>query len=163
MTGSPESSETPWLTAEERQAWMALVGLLLKLDWALDAQLRRDAGINHFDYAVLSALSEAPDRTLRMSELATLAHSSLPRLSQVVARLEQRRWASRTPDPADGRCTLATLTEAGYEKVVATAPGHVREVRRLVFDPMTKAQVQQLANIGIRITSAIDQGNPLRM
>jgi MarR family protein len=78
---------------------------------ALDAQLRCDAGISHFEYQVLALLSEAPGRTLRMSELATMAEGSLPRLSQVVARMEQRGWVRRTPDPADGRYTLAILTD----------------------------------------------------
>ena len=151
------STEEPqWLTAEEQGAWLALSSLVMKLDVALDTQLRRDAGLGHFEYTVLASLSEAPGRTLRMSELAMLAHGSLPRLSQAVARLEKRNWVRRAPDPADGRYTLATLTEEGLEKVVATAPGHVREVRRLIFDPLSKTQVQQLATIGHRVVRAID-------
>jgi len=94
--------------------------------------------------------------TLVMSELAMGAGSSLPRLSQVVARLEQRGWVSRTPDPADGRYTLATLTAQGQAKVTQAAPGHVREVRRLVLDPLTKTQSRQLREINRRITRAID-------
>ena len=101
--------EPRWLDAEERQAWLALASTLNKLPAALDAQLRRDAGISHFEYQVLALLSEAPGRTLRMSELATMAEGSLPRLSQVADRLEQHGWMRRTPDPADGRYTLATL------------------------------------------------------
>ena len=66
------------------------------------------------------------------------AEGSLPRLSQVVARLEQRGWVRRTPDTADGRYTLAILTGQGLAKVTEAAPGHVQEVRRLVFDPLTK-------------------------
>ncbi|WP_329072424.1 MarR family winged helix-turn-helix transcriptional regulator [Amycolatopsis sp. NBC_01480] len=151
------STEEPqWLTAEEQGAWLALSSLVMKLDVALDTQLRRDAGLGHFEYTVLASLSEAPGRTLRMSELAMLAHGSLPRLSQAVARLEKRNWVRRAPDPADGRYTLATLTEEGLDKVVATAPGHVREVRRLIFDPLGKTQVQQLATIGHRVIRAID-------
>jgi DNA-binding MarR family transcriptional regulator len=91
-----------------------------------------------------------------MSELATQAEGSLPRLSQVAARLEQRGWVRRTPDPADGRYTLATLTDLGQAKVTEAAPGHVQEVRRLVFDPLTKAQSRQLREIGRRIMRAID-------
>src|SRR5262249_47156384 len=91
-----------------------------------------------------------------MSALATQAGGSLPRLSQVVARLEQRGWVRRTPDPADGRYTLAILTGHGQEKVTQAAPGHVQEVRRLVFDPLTKAQPRQLREIGQRITRPID-------
>ena len=88
--------------------------------------------------------------------LATLAEGSLPRLSQVAARLEQRGWVRRTPDPADGRYTLATLTGQGRAKVTEAAPGHVQQVRRLVFDPLTKAQSRQLREIGRRIIRAID-------
>ena len=148
--------EPRWLDAEESQAWRALAKTLDRLPAALDAQLRRDAGISHFEYQVLALLSEAPGRTLRMSALAMWAGSSLPRLSQVVARLEQRGWVRRTPDPADGRYTLATLTGQGQAKVTQAAPGHVQEVRRLVFDPLTKTQSRQLREIGRRITRAID-------
>ncbi len=148
--------EPRWLDAEESQAWRALAKTLFKLPAALDAQLRRDAGISHFEYEVLALLSEAPDRTLRMSELAMWAGGSLPRLSQVVTRMEQRGWVRRTPDPADGRYTLAILTDEGQAKVAQAAPGHAQEVRRLVFDPLTKAQSRQLREIGQRITRAID-------
>ena len=147
--------EPRWLDAEESQDWRALARMLVRLPTALDAQLRRDAGISHFEYQVLALLSEAPGRTLRMSALATQAEGSLPRLSQVVARLEQRGWVRRTPDPADGRYTLATLTDQGQAKVTQAAPGHIQEVRRLVLDPLTKTQSRQLREIGRRITRAI--------
>ena len=148
--------EPRWLDVEESQAWRALAKTLERLPAALDAQLRRDAGISHFEYQVLALLSEAPGRTLRMSVLATLTEGSLPRLSQVVARLEQRGWVRRTPDPADGRYTLAILTGQGWAKVAEAAPGHAAEVRRLVFDPLTKVQSRQLREIGRRIMRAID-------
>jgi DNA-binding MarR family transcriptional regulator len=152
-----ESSVEPrWLSSDERQAWLAFVGVMMRLPPALDAQLQRDAGLSHFEYLVLAGLSEAPDHTRRMSDLAGFAESGLPRLSQVVARLEKRGLVRRSPDPSDGRITLASLTEAGWEKVVQTAPGHVEAVRTLVFDPLTKAQSRQLAEIGQRIMRAID-------
>lgn len=157
-TGEP--SEPRWLTAEERRAWRALVTVVIRLDAALDAQMRRDAGISHFEYSVLAALSDAPGHTLRLSDLAALAEGSLSRLSQVVDRLERRGWVHRAPDPGNGRYTLAILTEDGLDKVDAAAPGHVREVRRLVFDPLTRAQVRQLTSIGHRIVRAIDPEDP---
>lgn len=150
--------EPRWLSEDERRTWLAVMALVMKLVPTLDGQLRRDAGLNNFEYLVLAVLSEAPDRTLRMSDLAALAEGSLPRLSQVVGRLEQRTWVQRTPDPTDGRYTLAVLTEAGWDKVVATAPGHVAEVRRLVFDPLTRAQAAQLGTAATRIVRAIDPG-----
>jgi DNA-binding MarR family transcriptional regulator len=152
----PKQPEPRWLDTDEQRAWRMLGGLVVLLDSALDAQLRRDAGISHFEYAVLAALSDAPNKSLRMSLLAYLARGSLPRLSQVVDRMEAAGWVRRSPDPTDGRYTLAILTDAGLDKVVATAPGHVEEVRRLVLDPLTKAQVKQLTTIGARIVRAIN-------
>jgi DNA-binding MarR family transcriptional regulator len=148
--------EPRWLDADDSQAWRALAKTMFRLPAALDAQLRRDAGITHFEYEVLALLSEAPERTLRMSELAMWAGGSLPRLSQVVTRLEHRGWVRRTPDPADGRYTLAILTSQGQAKVAQAAPGHVQEVRRLVFDPLTRTQSRQLGEIARRIFRAID-------
>lgn len=155
----PEHSpagEPRWLTSEEQESWMAFASVLFRMPVALDRQLQRDAGLSHFEYTVMAALSEAPKRTLRMSHLAAMAESGLPRLSQVVGRLEKRGWVSRAADPNDGRSTLATLTEQGWEKVTHVAPGHVGEVRRLVFDPLTKTQVRQLSEMSKRIMNAID-------
>ena len=153
---SVDDEEPRWLTPEEQQAWLALVGVVVRLPAALDAQLRRDSGLSHFEYLVLAGLSESPDLTLRMSVLADFAEGSLSRLSQVVARLERRGWVERATDPADRRATLARLTDAGWETVVAAAPGHVAEVRRLVLDPLTATQVGQLARIARRIGDAVD-------
>ena len=151
-----ETAEPRWLTDEERSAWLALSSVLVRLPAALDAQLRRDAGMSHFDYHVVSALSEAPDRTLRMSVLAAFTESSLPRLSHVVERLERRGWVRRTPDPTDRRSTLATLTDDGCATVVAAAPGHAAHVRALVLDPLTPAQTRQLGEIHQSIMRALD-------
>ena len=151
-----EGDDPRWLSDEEQRAWRGLVGVMVRLPHALDTQLQHDHGLSHFEYGVLSALSEAPERTLRMSELAALAEGSLSRLSQVVARLEKRDWVRRTPDPVDGRYTLAILTDAGREKVVAAAPSHAAEVRRLVIDALTQRQVGQLTEISRRIMRATD-------
>ena len=148
--------EPRWLTDDELTAWLRLIALAELLPSRLDAQLRRDSALTHFEYQVLAMLSEAPERTLRMSDLAGRVESALPRLSQVVARLEKRGWVTRTPDPDDGRYTLASLSNEGMAKVVETAPGHVATVRSLVFDPLTKTQLRQLQEGGRRITKAIE-------
>ncbi|MBU2670347.1 MarR family transcriptional regulator [Actinoplanes bogorensis] len=150
-----------WLDDEQDQTWIALLAMMMRLPAALDAQLQRDAGLSHFEYQVLAGLSMAPGRTLRMSVLADFAAGSLPRLSQVVTRLEKRGLVRRSPDPGDGRFTLAVLTDEGWDKVVATAPGHVEEVQRLVFDPLTRAQQRGLREIGRRVVRAIDPDDPL--
>lgn len=150
--------EPRWLDTEEQQVWLALAYTLGRLPAALDARLQRDAGISTFEYMVLSGLSMSSEHTQRMSELADFTASSLSRLSNVVGRLEKRGWLRRHADPEDGRRTLATLTEEGWNKVVASAPRHVGAVRHLVFDPLTKAQQRQLGEIGQRILHTIDTG-----
>ena len=150
------AEEARWLDHEERQTWLALAGALIRLPATLDAQLQRDAGISYFEYQLMAVLSEVPQRTLRLSELAALTQGSLPRLSQVVSRLEKRGWVRRTPDPTDGRYTLGILTDDGWDKVVATAAGHVTAVRRHVFDPLTKAQQRQLREIAQRMMRTVE-------
>jgi len=155
-TGVASAGQPRWLDADERAAWLALMSVLIKLPAALDAQLQQDFGLSHFEYTVLAGLSESPARSLRMSVLAALADGSLPRLSQVIGRLERRGLVRRTPDPDDGRYTLAALTDEGWELVSKAAPGHVETVRSLVFDPLTKPQPRQLRDICGRIMRAID-------
>lgn len=152
--------ETRWLTAGEQDAWIGVMGLVLRLPGLLDHQLQRDAGMGMFDYVVLSSLSMSDGRMLRMSVLADLVHGSLSRLSNVVKRLEQQQLVRREPDPEDGRFTVAILTDAGWDKVVASAPGHVDAVRHLVLDPLTAVQVRQLAEIGRRINAQLVAGLP---
>ncbi|MBP2324443.1 DNA-binding MarR family transcriptional regulator [Kibdelosporangium banguiense] len=155
-----DSRETRWLDAEEQQNWYAFAYALIRLPGTLDAQTQRDAGMSHFEFLVLSGLSMMPGRTQRMSDLARHSASTISRLSNVIIRLENRGWVRRTPDPADGRYTLATLTDDGRAKVMASTPAHVAELRRLVFDPLTKAQQRQLGQIAQRILSAIDPDVP---
>ena len=143
-----------WLTDEQQAAWRPFVALLQRLPAALDAQLQRDAGITHFDHQVLTALSEAPGRTLRMSELAAMASGSLSRLSHVVSRLEARGWVRREACPGDGRFINAVLTEDGWQKVVATAPGHVAAVRELLVDTLTPEEFEQLGAISTKVLTA---------
>jgi DNA-binding MarR family transcriptional regulator len=154
-------SEPRWLTEDEQEAWVAFASMLIWLPTALDDQLQRDSGLSHFEYGILSSLSEADGATLRMSELAIYANGSLSRLSRAVARLEDRKWVTRKPDPTDGRYTLAELTDHGRAVLVEAAPGHVEVVNRLVFDVLTAAQARQMGIIAGRILNAIDSGTEL--
>ena len=150
-----------WLNQRERDAWLPFVGLLLKLPHAIDAAMRRDTGLSHFEYLVLSVLSESADRTRQMSELAEITNASQSRLSHVVAKLEQRDWVRRSGCPTNGRVVMATLTKAGYAEVVATAPLHVDVVRALVIDALEDSQLEQLAAIAGRLLSAVhDEPKP---
>jgi DNA-binding MarR family transcriptional regulator len=147
---------TRWLDERELAAWVRLIAVVELLPGVLDSQLRRDAGLTHFEYLVLAMLSEAPERTLRMSVLARRTNATLPRLSHVVQRLEDRGLVDRVPCPEDRRVTYARLTAGGWEKIVATAPGHVTTVREHVLDALDEAQVAQLTEIAGAILARLD-------
>jgi DNA-binding MarR family transcriptional regulator len=147
---------TSWLDDDEMAAWLRLIAVVELLPGVLDSQLRRDSGLSHFEYYVMAMLSQAPDRTLRMSALAQRTHATLARLSHVVTRLEKRGLVERHPSPDDARATDARLTEAGWEAVVAAAPGHVTTVRDRVFDVLTPEQVEQLRDITASMLTRLD-------
>lgn len=149
------TEEPRWLDADESATWLALHRMLTRLPAALDADLQRHAELSFFEYQVLAGLSMAPERKIRMSDLAEFSTSSLSRLSHTARRLESKGWLYRIPDPADGRYTLAVLTDAGWDKVVTAAPGHVAEVRRLLIDALTKTQYKQLRQISERVNETI--------
>jgi DNA-binding MarR family transcriptional regulator len=153
-----ETTDTRWLSDTELAAWIPFSGMLIGLLSALDTQLR-DAKLSLFGYLVLAGLSEAPERTLAMSDLAVLAGGSLSRLSHAVSALERQGWVSRHPAPANRRITLATLTEGGYAKVVASAPAHVDTVRRLVIDRLTKEQLSELGRVSETVLAELNATN----
>ncbi|GLY48276.1 MarR family transcriptional regulator [Lentzea sp. NBRC 102530] len=151
-----------WLNADEKETWTGLVSMLLLLPGRLEAPLQQESGLSLFDYLVLSHVSEAPDRRIRMSELAHLANGSLSRLSNVVKRFEHRGWVAREPDPEDGRYTIAILTDEGFEVVRAAAPTHVRAVRQFVLDPLTAADRQALTRIAAKLNVTIPNAGAAR-
>jgi DNA-binding MarR family transcriptional regulator len=136
-----------WLEPAEMRAWLGYVATSTLLESALDRQLQRDSGMPHAYYQVLAMLSDAPGRTLRMSDLAAMTQSSQSRLSHAVSRLEDNGWIVRSQCPDDRRGTLATLTEQGRRVLEEAAPGHVQTVRRHLFDRLTPEQVRQLGDI----------------
>jgi DNA-binding MarR family transcriptional regulator len=145
-----------WLTARQLHAWKQLIALVELLPGALETQLQRDSGLSHFEYFTLAMLSEAPERTLRMTALAARTNATLPRLSHVVARLEKRGLVRREPCEQDRRATNAVLTPAGWDTVVGAAPGHVDTVRSLVIDPLSDADIADLDRITARILRRLD-------
>jgi DNA-binding MarR family transcriptional regulator len=153
-------SETKWLTRDERSAWLATAALVVRLPAALDTQLQADEGISFFEYMIMAVLSERDDRTLQMSDLAAQTSSSLSRLSHAVKRLEGAGYLQRERLPGSGRRTCATLTDAGFAKVVATAPGHVRRVRELLIDAVAPADLEALRRVGEQVLHQIDPDDP---
>jgi DNA-binding MarR family transcriptional regulator len=147
-SATPHDGAPRWLDAEEQQAWRAwLYSSQLLLD-RLDRDLAHDAGVPHAYYEILVGLSEAPDRMMRMSELADRCLSSRSRLSHAVSRLEERGWVRRQVCPDDGRGQLAVLTDEGFAALEAAAPIHVESVRTHLFDQLSPAQVGAMRDVG---------------
>lgn len=149
------ADDAPWLTPRELHTWIALSVLLEALPAAIDAQLKRDAGLNSFEYQVMAGLSDAPDHTIRMSALAAFASGSPSRLSHAVARLEKQGFVVRRQAADDPRAVEAVLTPEGLAKMRECAPAHVREARRLVIDVLTPTQVEQLGRIATKLLDVV--------
>lgn len=146
----------PRMDDAESSAWLALVTVLELLPPALDAQLRRDAGLTHFEFLVLSVLRFAPDSAMRMTALAAAVAATAPRLSHVVTRLERRGLVARAPVADDRRGSVVSLTAEGRRVLVRATPGHVATVRRLVLDVLDEEQIAQLGEIAGRIARGLD-------
>ncbi|MGY1634795.1 MarR family winged helix-turn-helix transcriptional regulator [Geodermatophilus sp. SYSU D01186] len=149
---APAPARTPgeprWLDEDEQRAWRAWLYSSLLLQDRLDRELTRETGISHAYYEILVALSEAPERRMRMSELADTCLSSRSRLSHAVSRLEERGWVSRQVCPEDGRGLLAVLTDEGFAALEAAAPVHVEGVRTHLFDQLSPEQVTAMRDLG---------------
>ncbi len=149
---------TRWLTEDEQRAWLAFLGATQLLTASLDSQLQRDAGFPLAYYAILAQLSAAPDRLLRMAELATGVNATPSRLSHAVAKLEEKGWVERIRCEEDRRGTWCRLTDAGFAVLEKQAPGHVEAVRSGLFDPLTPEQVGQLEQICTAVLKNLDPG-----
>lgn len=150
---------TRWLDPHEQDVWKRMAAVLELLPAALDGQLARDEDLTHFEYFALASLSEAPDRTLRITALAAQTNATLPRISRVLTGLEKKGLVERSECSEDRRAKNVTLTEAGWSKLLAAAPGHVEYVRGLVFDPLTAEQVSQLSDITTQLLKQLDPEN----
>ena len=144
-----------WLTSDELETWKALHLVMTTLPTALGAQLQCDSNLSLIEYYVLASLSDQPDHALRLSRLAILANSELSRISHMVRRLESRGLVRREVDPTDGRATRAVLTDAGHKELVSSAPGHVAEVRHLVFDALSASEQKALRGSMMKITAQL--------
>lgn len=153
------TDETRWLNDDEQKMWRAFIGMTRLLFAQLDAELQRDFGMQSSAYGILVRLSEAPDRTLRMSDLADVELISRSRLSHAVSRLEELGWVKRTDCPSDKRGTLATLTDEGFAVLERAARSHVESVRTYLFDPLQSDQVEQLHAISNAVLDRLQTTN----
>jgi hypothetical protein len=138
---------TRWLDDEEMAAWRGLIETFGDLTAVLDAELLETHGIPLNGYATLVALSEAPDRRLRMCDLADRLHLSASGLTRRIDDLVRRGWVERGADPSDRRVITAALTDVGFRVLEGAAPTHVDGVRRHLLDHLSRTQIKQLGSI----------------
>ena len=156
LVAGESTTNVPWLSTRELRSWLALSALMEALPPTLSAQLKRDNGLNGFDYMVMAGLSEAPGRASLMGDLATFVAGSISRLSHALSRMEEKGWVVRQPFCDDGRQMQVILTDAGMAKVEEAAPGHVRQVRQLVLDPLGPEKVDQLGEIAADLLRVVN-------
>jgi DNA-binding MarR family transcriptional regulator len=148
-------SETAWLDPAEQQAWQSFLSLNRVVFAQLEAQLQSQSGMPLAYYAILVALSDAPDRTLRMGELARRLYAAPSSISHGMTRLESKGLIERRSDPRDRRAQFAVLTDDGAEALAAAAPGHVTAVRENLIDLLTPEQLAQLTQISDAVVKKV--------
>jgi DNA-binding MarR family transcriptional regulator len=139
-------TEPKWLDARELEAWKGFLEVSTMLNRRVEQQLKQDAGLSHSQYEVLARLSVADGGELRMTELAGAALTSKSGLTYQVAQLEKAGLVKRTSCATDERGVVATLTEKGWQKLRASAPGHAALVRELFLDGLNRKQFTDLAD-----------------
>lgn len=153
--GESNKSEPRWLTPTEMDAWRRYIVASRRLIEALDTDLDQH-DLSMADYEILAQLSDAPERRMRMAELAEIAMLSRSRLSHRMKVMEEAGWVRREACPDDKRGFFAVMTAKGWKAIVAAAPDHVASVRSRFVDKLSKADQIVLAEIFERV------GNGLR-
>ncbi|WP_280274386.1 MarR family winged helix-turn-helix transcriptional regulator [Nocardia wallacei] len=149
MTSEPSGTppEPRWLSSAQQRAWRAYMDGGQRLMAQLNRQLQRDNDLSLAEYRILVLLSESPDHSLRMSDLADGVLSSRSRLTHQIRRMEAQGMVRRTSAEEDGRGVRAHLTEVGMTRLRTAAPGHVNAVRRDFIDLLTPDQIRVLGEV----------------
>jgi DNA-binding MarR family transcriptional regulator len=142
--GADAAASTRWLTPDEQAVWRSFLDVSRLLFDQLGRQLGEDSGMSLPEYEILVQLSESPGRRMRMSQIADRVVSSRSRITHTVGRMEERGLVTREACLDDGRGVECVLTDAGFEVLESAAPGHVNNVRTIMFDPLLPDDVHAL-------------------
>jgi DNA-binding MarR family transcriptional regulator len=151
------TDDVRWLDDPEMRAWRGLISVQRLLFEQLNRELGAESALSMADYEVLVQLSEAPDRRMRMTELAANSLSSKSRLSHQVGRMIGLGWVTRETCPSDRRGAFAVLTDPGFMVLEKAAPGHLRSVRRHLIDKLTPDEVAALATILPKVAKPLER------
>jgi DNA-binding MarR family transcriptional regulator len=136
---------TNWLSNDEQRLWRSYLDATRLLFQELDKQLVRDADISFTDYEILVLLSEAPERRMRMRDLADASTTTRSGITRAVTRMEKAGWVHRVGCETDKRGAWAELADGGVAKLVEAGPGHVDAVRKNMFDALAPHDVTAMA------------------
>lgn len=144
---------TPWLSAEQQRVWRSYLLGSARLAARLEAKLR-EFGLDLGEYEILVRLSEAPDRRVRMAELADSVQQSRSRLTHTVGRMEAAGLVKRASCPTDRRGVWAHLTDDGLALLESAAPAHVRSVRQYCVEAMSESDYAALGRAFAAVSDA---------
>ncbi|WP_299051354.1 MarR family transcriptional regulator [uncultured Nocardioides sp.] len=149
-------TDGPWLDDRQQQVWRRWLAVETLLPAALHRELQADAGLSLQDFAVLVQLTEAEEGRLRVTDLARLLTWEKSRASHHLTRMESRGLVERRACPEDGRGSFVGVTAAGRQAIEAAAPGHVQEVRSLLFDGLSDTELEVLDTVLTRVVSRLE-------
>jgi DNA-binding MarR family transcriptional regulator len=153
---------SPGPSSAELRAWVAYTRVQLRMNYEINRQLQRDSGLSLADYHVLNALKCAPGHKLQITDLAAMIGWERSRASHHLRRLCERGLTKRIQSEDDGRATDAVLTKKGMNAVVAAAPGHLRLVRTLFFDPLPRELISPFTAAMEHVQANLDASASLR-
>lgn len=152
MTGN-DDGDTRWLESGQQKLWRAFLGGSTVLLDKLDRDLRSAHDVSMGEYEILVRLSEAPEQSVRMAELATQVSHSRSRITHTITRLERAGLVTRGHCSEDGRGVCAVLTAHGYDTLRAAAHTHVRGVRDYLVDIAGDEEFDVLGRVMERVRS----------
>jgi len=142
------------LDAERRQkvtAYFALMEAGALLRHHVEQQLRRDGDLSYVQFRILAQLANAPEGTLRMTDIADGVVYSRSGLTYQAGLLAQSGLVRRETSPDDERAVAVTITQAGKERLDSILPGHVATVNRDLFGPLSEDDVRAMADVLSRV------------
>jgi len=151
------SSDVQWLTAQEQRVWRRWLTLNARLSATLQRELQDDAGLSMPDFEVLVDLTDSPEGRIRVTDLARLLQWERSRVSHHVTRMGRRRLVQRVECTEDGRGAFIVITPQGRAAIEQAAPGHVKTVRRLVFDALSPEDLDAFATIIEKALAQLDK------
>lgn len=150
------TTDTPWLTEPQQRVWRSFLSANTVLMDRLDRDLRTGHDLSMAEYEILVRLSEAPDRSIRMAELAAAVAHSRSRITHTISRMEKDGLVFRGQCSTDGRGVSAVLTDEGFEALARAAHTHVSGVHAYLVENATDDELEVLGRIMQRVVTQLD-------